>query len=67
MAQAVEAPSAMDGMADDERRQKLFSLSSVFVPLTNGSRPGDPVFFAAGVPLRAGGHVVGRISTGYEM
>ena len=38
MAQAVEAPSAMDGMADDERRQNLFSLSSVFVSLRNGSR-----------------------------
>ena len=28
---------------------------------------GDPVFFAAGVPLRTGGHVVGRILTDYEM
>ena len=26
----------------------------------------DPFFFAAGVPLRTGGHVVGRISTDYE-
>ena len=28
---------------------------------------GDPVFFAAGVPLRTGGHVLGRISTGFEV
>ena len=27
----------------------------------------DPGFFAAGLPLRTGGHVVGRISTDYEV
>ena len=34
MAQAVEAPSALDGMADDRASAKLFSLSSVFVTPT---------------------------------
>ena len=31
MAEAVEAPSAMDGMAVGRRVEKLFSLSSAFV------------------------------------
>ena len=31
MAQAVEAPSALDGMADGRASGKLFSLSCVFV------------------------------------
>ena len=34
---------------------------------TGRKSTGDPGFFAAGVPLRTGVHVVGRVSTAYEV